>query len=472
MKESLIQKITRETVEKLKNSGKDKREILLIFMGGDREVETALGQVSVLAARGALFSAYMTPAAQRLIGREKILAAGVERIVEEKEMWDRSILDKAKGIIVPVLTLNGAAKTALMIADNAASNILLLAFRHNKKIIVAKDAVICCGAPDPPAISLYMRKINEYLNTLRNFGAIVVSAKNLARETSEVFRFSPSAANPAGLIVSMPSSAPCGGDIQECIECGLCVVYREDDVRDVVNSGADRISAKKAGGKVSGDLAHLIDHTLLNADATTGEVKKLCDEARQYKFATVCVNPSNVKLAKQFLKGSGVGITTVVGFPLGATTPTVKAIESRDAIANGADEIDMVLNVGALKSGNWRLVEDDIKAVREATPGRVLKVILETALLDKEQIKKACQLAKSAGADFVKTSTGFGPGGAKIEDVMLMRETVGPSMGVKASGGVRSAADAREMVQAGATRIGASASVSIAGGKGGADEGY
>ncbi len=473
MKESLIQKITCETVEKLKNSGKDRKEILLVFMGGDREVERSLGQISELSGRGAVFSAYMTPAAQRIIGRERVLSSGVKRIVEENEMWDRSILDKISGIIVPVLTLNGAAKTASMIADNAACNILLLAFRHNIKIIIAKDAVICCGAPEPPATSIYMRKINEYLNTLRNFGAVVVSVKNLAREASEVFGLGQSSHSfTGGIKVPDFSGAPCGGDVQDCIECGLCVVYREDDVRNVVNSGADRISAKKTGGKVSGDLARLIDHTLLNADATTEEIKKLCDEARQYRFATVCVNPSNVRTAKQFLKDSGVGITTVVGFPLGATTPTVKAIEARDAIANGADEIDMVLNVGALKSGNWRLVEDDIKAVREAAKGKVLKVILETALLDKAQIKKACQLSKSAGADFVKTSTGFGPGGAKIEDIMLMRETVGPSMGVKASGGVRSAEDAREMVEAGATRIGASASVAIAGGKSGGEGGY
>lgn len=214
-----------------------------------------------------------------------------------------------------------------------------------------------------------------------------------------------------------------------------------------------------------GPIARMIDHTLLKPNATQEEVAKLCEEARAYCFASVCVNPSYVALCARLLKGSGVLVCTVIGFPLGSTTPTVKAIEARDAIANGAEEIDMVLNVGALKSGNDALVLDDIKAVREATRGKVLKVILETAYLTKEEKVRACLLSKKAGADFVKTSTGFGPGGATAEDIALMRETVGPLMGVKASGGIRDAETARRMVEAGATRIGASASIAIATGK-------
>ena len=212
-------------------------------------------------------------------------------------------------------------------------------------------------------------------------------------------------------------------------------------------------------------IARMIDHTLLKPNATQEEVAKLCEEARAYCFASVCVNPSYVALCARLLQGSGVKVCTVIGFPLGSTTPTVKAIEARDAIANGADEIDMVLNVGALKSGNDALVLDDIKAVREATRGRVLKVILETAYLTKEEKVRACLLSKKAGADFVKTSTGFGPGGATAEDIQLMRETVGPLMGVKASGGIRDAETAQKMVAAGATRIGASASIAISTGK-------
>jgi deoxyribose-phosphate aldolase len=205
----------------------------------------------------------------------------------------------------------------------------------------------------------------------------------------------------------------------------------------------------------------MVDHTLLKPNATQEEVARLCEEARAHAFASVCVNPSYVPLAARLLKGSPVSVCTVVGFPLGSTTSTVKALEARDAIANGAGEIDMVIHVGALKSGNDAAVRDDIRAVREATRGKVLKVILETSLLTRDEKIRACRIAKEAGADFVKTSTGFGGGGASVEDVRLMRETVGPLMGVKASGGIRDRETARAMMAAGATRLGTSASVAI-----------
>ncbi|MFI5363709.1 MAG: deoxyribose-phosphate aldolase [Elusimicrobiota bacterium] len=213
--------------------------------------------------------------------------------------------------------------------------------------------------------------------------------------------------------------------------------------------------------KKGNNTARYVDHTMLKPNATQDEIAKLCEEARSFCFASVCVNPSYVALSSQYLRGSGVKVCTVVGFPLGSTTPTVKAIEARDAIANGADEIDMVINIGALKSGNDVMVYDDIKAVREATRGKVLKVILETSLLSNEEKVRACAMAKKAGADFVKTSTGFGGGGATVEDIKLMRQTVGPLMGVKASGGIRDAKGAADMIAAGATRLGTSASVAI-----------
>ncbi|MBN2498892.1 MAG: deoxyribose-phosphate aldolase [Deltaproteobacteria bacterium] len=220
-------------------------------------------------------------------------------------------------------------------------------------------------------------------------------------------------------------------------------------------------------------IAGLIDHTLLKPDATEADIRRLCAEAREHSFASVCVNPAWVALSAQLLAGSPVKVCTVIGFPLGATTPTAKAIETRDAIANGATEIDMVINVGALKSGDDELVKRDIEAVVQAARGQALvKVILETALLSREEKVKACLLAKMAGADFVKTSTGFSSGGATVEDIALMRETVGPDMGVKASGGIRDRQTADAMVAAGATRIGASASVAIAAGKGASGSGY
>jgi deoxyribose-phosphate aldolase len=211
------------------------------------------------------------------------------------------------------------------------------------------------------------------------------------------------------------------------------------------------------------DVAGVIDHTLLKPDATQEQIVQLCAEARENRFASVCINPTHVKLCAQLLKGSGVDVCTVVGFPLGATTQTVKVQETRDVVALGATEVDMVINIGALKSKNYEAVLDEITAVTEAAHqgGAIVKVIIEAALLTDEEKTIACQLSQAAGAEFVKTSTGFGPGGATVDDVALMRQTVGPDMGVKAAGGVRTLQDAQNMIAAGATRIGASAGVAI-----------
>jgi deoxyribose-phosphate aldolase len=209
-------------------------------------------------------------------------------------------------------------------------------------------------------------------------------------------------------------------------------------------------------------LASYIDHTILKADAQPKDVEKLCKEAAEFVFASVCVNAANTRLAADLLKGTVVKVCTVVGFPLGATLPQVKAFEAEEAIKNGAGEIDMVINVGALKAGQLDIVENDIKAVATACKDKaLLKVIIETCLLTDEEKITACELAKKAGADFVKTSTGFSTGGATVEDIKLMRNTVGPRMGVKASGGVRDLETSLKMIEAGATRIGASASVNI-----------
>ena len=248
-------------------------------------------------------------------------------------------------------------------------------------------------------------------------------------------------------------------------QCGCHSVLSDccpDRLRGVLAAGASRIGVHATGG-APGDVAGLIDHTLLKPDASRGDIEKLCREAAEFHFATVCVNPVWVALAAARLRGSGVGVCSVVGFPLGATTPDVKHYETRRAIYDGAAEIDMVLNVGALKSGDLRTVERDIEAVvdpcRQCGVGS--KVIIEAALLTDEEKVTACTLSKAAGADFVKTSTGFGPGGATVADVALMRRVVGADMGVKAAGGVRDLSGAQEMVRAGATRIGASAGVKI-----------
>ena len=248
-------------------------------------------------------------------------------------------------------------------------------------------------------------------------------------------------------------------------QCGCHSVLYEccpDRLRGILDAGATRIGLHAAGGP-AGDVATMIDHTLLKPDATQPEIETLCREAAQYAFASVCVNPTWVATCARLLQGSRVTVCSVVGFPLGATTADTKHFETRRAIFDGAREIDMVMNVGALKSGDLRLVERDMEAVtgpcRES--GAASKVIIEAALLTDEEKITACTLAKAAGADFVKTSTGFGPGGATAHDVALMRRVVGDEMGVKAAGGVRDLEGVKAMVAAGATRIGASAGVRI-----------
>lgn len=250
----------------------------------------------------------------------------------------------------------------------------------------------------------------------------------------------------------------------DCLACvGDCVAHSTGKVRNVLAAGASRVSFIGSGADVPTDLAGFIDHTLLRPDATAAEIDRMCAEAIEYGFASVCVNPTWIKRVAEALHGSGVVACCVVGFPLGATTPEIKAMEARRAIRDGAREIDMVINVGALKSGDYELVLRDVTGVADACreAGAVCKVILETALLTDEEKVIAARMASRGRADFVKTSTGFGPGGATVYDVALIREAVGPKMGVKASGGIHSAEVAREMIAAGATRIGASAGVQI-----------
>jgi deoxyribose-phosphate aldolase len=236
-----------------------------------------------------------------------------------------------------------------------------------------------------------------------------------------------------------------------------------EKLHDCVACGADRVSTCEPLAGVDPALAAYIDHTILRADATAADVRKICAEARRYCFASVCVNSSWVPLVAAELAGSGVKVCTVVGFPLGAASTSAKVAEAEVAIKVGAHEVDMVISVGALKGGDHEYVKNDIQAVASVCHrgGAILKVILETALLDDAQKAVACSLCKLAGADFVKTSTGFGPGGATAHDIALMRSIVGPEMGVKASGGIRTLEDVRTMIAAGATRIGASASVKI-----------
>lgn len=249
----------------------------------------------------------------------------------------------------------------------------------------------------------------------------------------------------------------------------LCVRLCTDRMGNVVSAGAERISSTLGVIPQDGNLAKMIDHTLLKPDATQQEIAQLCFEAKKHGFASVCVNPTWVSLCAQLLQGSPVKVCTVIGFPLGATSSETKAFETETAIRQGATEIDMVINIGALKARDLETVARDIRGVVNAAHAKniLVKVIIETTLLTDEEKTIASLISKEAGADFVKTSTGFAGGGATIHDVELMRRAVGPQMGVKASGGVRTFEDAESMIKAGATRIGASAGVKIIQGPGG-----
>jgi deoxyribose-phosphate aldolase len=283
--------------------------------------------------------------------------------------------------------------------------------------------------------------------------------------TSQVMASLTGPGNPGG---SAPQDGPCAN----CT--GACAAQCAVRVRDVVAGGASRVEYHGQAADVPTDLARYIDHTLLRPDAVVGDIDKLCAEAAEYRFAAVCVNPTWVHRAAENLRDSDVGVASVVGFPFGATPTEIKVFEARRAIRDGAREIDMVINIGALKSGMQPQVRDDIARVADACheSGAICKVIIETGLLTDAEKVVACRMAQQAKADFVKTSTGFAKGGATVFDVALMRETVGPKMGVKASGGIRTAEDVQDMIAAGATRIGASAGVKIVTGEKGAHGQY
>ncbi len=259
--------------------------------------------------------------------------------------------------------------------------------------------------------------------------------------------------------IQSPEGAYCVLEMAEGVQVKTCF----DNVGHVISAGAERLTSTVGVIPDDKSLAGMIDHTLLKPDATADQIARLCYEAKKYHFASVCVNPINVKLCADLLLDSDIKVCSVIGFPLGATTTEVKVAETQNALENGATEIDMVINIGALKAGDNELVAHDIHEVVKTAHAScaLVKVIIETALLSDEEKVVACLLAKEAGADFVKTSTGFSSGGATVHDVALMRRTVGPSLGVKAAGGIHSHEDAEQLIAAGATRIGASAGIKI-----------
>jgi len=468
----LVEAITKEVVNKLEGTSPSKSSVkeidkrisfsgLVVLGGGEEGFDEAFQYVRTMIREGCNCAWAISKEAREKLGEEglKKINPSIKNVDKDVPKEIFNILKEVNVVIIPVLTMSDAFKISSLIGDTFISKIVLQALYTGKKVVCAPDGIfLSLSMSSSETLSSNSRlnsRLIERLDQLRGLGVELVPLKNFKNHLSELFTSSIKPSEKTVLMCSWAKGGECGG-------CGLCVEGIPANVDAIVEAGASRVGASPGiSGDIKVNLASLIDHTLLKPDATKNEIIKLCEEARKYKFASVCINPTYVALARDLLSGSPVKVCTVVGFPLGADTSVTKAMETRDCVANGADEIDMVINVGALKAGDYDLVRHDIKSVVDAAGGRIVKVILETALLNREEKIKACELSKEAGADFVKTSTGFGPGGATVEDIALMREVVGKYMGVKASGGIRDYDKTMEMVKAGATRIGASASVAI-----------
>lgn len=414
-------------------------EIVAIFTGGDIRIDEALAQLKHIKERGISISLAFSRTAEAVAGLDRVLGQlePVSMVREGEEHFGFDLVDRSGAVLVPVMSLATAARVAALMPDTLASNLIVHALLKGKKVIAARDSVFCCGAIPASLPFALRRKAEEHLSVLGSYGVAVTEVARLAEEVEKALmtpgQSTPVAVRgtkaPAAVAVSSPTAAPTALPVssavaapcpqtqgEECSACGQCVSRNAESARQIIEKGADRISQAPggfAGGAGAGrELAAVIDHTLLKPDATAEQVTRLCEEAGTYEFASVCVNPSHVTRAAKLLKGTPIKVCTVIGFPLGATTPATKALETRDAIANGAQEVDMVINVGALKSGDYDLVKRDIQGVVDAAAGKAtVKVILET--------------------------------------------------GVKASGGIRDFETAQKMIRAGATRIGASASVAI-----------
>ncbi len=481
MTDEIVEEITRQVLSRLREvrnqpspvspslrrpSGS---RVLIILTGGEEKLDEVYRQIDLLTERSTALTIVMSQSAEKIIGVHQIrrIAPSAEVITGFCED-PHGVLDSIDITYVPILTLNTASRVAQLQTDNIAGIMIVFAILRGIPIVAATDSIYFCQITEhperiPPGAQ---SKIDSILQKLRDYGMRLVQIEQMAQDnqlTSNSTQISSLTTNiPTTVFSKNNLTQPTNCEELECNACGKCVERLPNAVQTLINSGANRIGASLGVNVGDPQVSSLIDHTILKADATEKQIRELCEEAKQFNFASVCINPTNVAIASQILGNTQVKVCTVIGFPLGAATPTIKAMETRDAIANGADEIDMVVNVGGLKSGNDQLVEEDIRAVVNAAKGRAtVKVILEMALLSREEKIRGCEIAKRAGADYVKTSTGFGPGGATVEDVALMREVVGPTMGIKAAGGIRTFEDAKAMVEAGATRIGASASVAI-----------
>ncbi len=505
MESSIVEQIAREVMLKLKSdsanrgssytppprkmegsdlrSDKQTGKTAILLTANFKVIDQVLGQLKAIAPQGGtiIVSSYL----YENFGKDNV-GRGFQ-LIHSGNIPSHKALEGIDQLLIPSLSINSLSKAASLVADTFITRVLCHALGDGVKITVTDESIIDAARYFPAGVA---RKIDQLRRELEGMGVVFqrgsikitpdhkctnCAAGKCADCTtcSTTQQSERKLSDPPPIASSRTTATPAVCSAESCSKSyGSCVSECAEKVKEVIKAGAERIE-KGLGTPIPGnELAKYIDHTLLKPNATREEIVKLCEEAREYKFASVCVNPAYVGLSAKLLEGSPVKVCTVIGFPLGATSSFVKATETRDAIANGATEIDMVINVGALKSKDFELVKNDIARVVEAACGNTVKVILETSLLNDEEKVKACELSKLAGADFVKTSTGFSTGGATLEDICLMRKTVGPTMGVKASGGIRDTETAVRMIQIGATRVGASASVSIVKGEKPAGKGY
>jgi len=471
-KEELIERITREVIEIIEDDDDSTsastvegspsststnsnitagQRVLVILTDGPVKLETVREKLESMADQGFRIELFLDSSLSCADRQSFKQLSSVEECYEANlpEEGCYKLITGCDAVLLPTLSLDTLNQISELNGADASGRIACEALSQGKTVWAPTDTI---GRDSTEGVQ---EKINQKLQEAGQLGLVTTPLHEMPHDFLEV----------SGKTGELTEVTVCRSDPDPDEESGIKVARDHDQVSAVVQTDDVRIGTTIGVRDVKKEVGGYIDHTLLNPDVTREDIVQLCEEAKQHGFASVCINPSWVTLCDELLQGTDVKVCTVIGFPLGATTTSTKVQEAKEAIANGADEVDMVINVGALKEGDYEYVKKDIEAVKKAVGDRVLKVILETGLLSDRQKARASRLSKEAGADFVKTSTGFGPGGANMNDIALMRRAVGSDLGVKASGGVHNFEEAMDMISAGANRIGASAGVSIVSGE-------
>lgn len=471
-KQELIERITREVMEMIENdeitmslTGGDQStlkgsktltnnthpRVLVILTDGPVERETVQKKIEELADQELRIELFFDHSFSTADRESFKLLPNVDQFYEAHfpEKGCYKLVTSCDAVVLPTLSLDTLNQISEQDGADASGWIACEALSQGKPLWAPTDTFW------KKSSSAIRKKITEKLKKAGEIGLVSTPLHEMPHDFLKR----------SGKTDELTEITICRSDPDPDLEPEKKVERNDDEIVAVVQTKDARIATSIGVRDVKKEVGGYIDHTLLNPDVTREDIVQLCEEAREHEFASVCINPSWVTLCDELLQDTDVKVCTVIGFPLGATTTSTKVQEAKEAIANGADEVDMVINIGGLKQGNYEYVKKDIEAVKNAAGDRVLKVILETGLLSDRQKTRASRLCKEAGADYVKTSTGFGPGGANMHDIALMRRAVGSDLGVKASGGVHNFEEAVDMISAGANRIGASAGVSIVSGE-------